>query len=991
MDVPAPRVFSIPPHRPFADSLAAGLLRRAGGAPERLADMLVLLPSRRAVRALQDAFLRIGGGRALLLPAMRAVGDVDEAELAFSLAVAGDDFALPPEISPLRRRLLLAALIERSAPGRYGRDLTPAQAARLAAGLVALIDELQTEGRALADLERLTPARDDLARHWRDVLEFLEILRAPWQGVLQAEGAIEPAERRRLLMQALIARWQASPPEHPVIAAGSTGSIPTTAALLAEVAGLPRGEVVLPGLDRHLDEESWAAVSPAHPQFGMHRLLARLALSREAVADWEPEARTAGSTATPGPRERLLSEALRPAETTERWRDMPALPQSALDGLTVLTCGDADEEARAIALAMREAAEVPGRTAALVTPDRALARRVAAELQRWDIAIDDSGGVPLAQTPPGLFLRLLAEMVEADFHPLALLAALKQPLARFGQAAGRPQRALRRIERALLRGLRPGGGLDGLAVLLRAERPADREAQDLLAALATAAAPFAAHVRDAAPLADILTAHFAMAEALSRDEDGRPTLWQGEAGEAAARFAADLLAGAADLPLAAAAGYPALFATLMETVSVRPRHGRHPRLFIWGPLEARLQHADLLILGGLNERVWPADPGIDPWLNRPMREQIGLPVPERRIGLAAHDFAQAANAPEVILSRAERADGGPTVPSRWLLRLVQTIRIAGLATALSRGERLRQWARALDAPARVRPAPAPDFAPPLAVRPDRLSATQIETLMKDPYAIYARKILALEPLDPIDQAPGAADRGTVVHAALEAYLRGRGDPALAPRARLLALGREAFGALLERPGVRAFWWPRFVRLADWFLERQAARGPQTRTLVLEERGEWRLDLPGGPFTLFAIADRIDRLPDGSLEIIDYKTGAPPTKKDVAAGLAPQLPLEALIVRAGGFADVPAAAALAALSYWRLGGGATPGQEVRIEQDLDDLVARTGDGLRELVGRFRHAGMPYYARPRPAVAPVFDDYDHLSRIQEWSAGGPGDRS
>lgn len=983
-----PAVSSIAPTRPFADALAAGLLERVKDAPERLTEMLVLLPSRRAVRALQEAFLRQSGGRALLLPAMRAIGDVDEEELAFALAVAGDEFSLPPDIPPLRRRLLLAALIERSSPGRYGGDLMPAQSARLAAGLIALIDELQTEGLSLDDLGRLTPVRDDLATHWRDVLDFLSILQTPWQTVLEAEGVMEPAERRRLLMQALAERWRAEPPETPVIAAGSTGSIPTTAALLALIANLPQGEVVLPGLDRHLDEESWRAISPAHPQYGMRRLLQRLELERESVAVW-PEGGAATPAAT-GSRQALLAEALRPAETTERWRDLPAFEPAALDGLTLLTCGDADEEARAIALAMREAAEVPERTAALVTPDRGLARRVAAELQRWNIEIDDSAGAPLAQTPPGVFLRLLAEMVDEDFHPVPLLAALKQPLAQVQAPAGRARSILRRIETAVLRGLRPGDGLDGIAALLHQVQPDDRDAAQLLRRLSEAAAPFAEALRAGALLQPVVEAHIAFAEALSRDESGEATLWRGEAGEAAARFAGDLLAAAQDLPTAAAAGYPALFATLMEGISVRPRFGRHPRLFIWGPLEARLQHADLLILGGLNERVWPADPGIDPWLNRPMRQQLGLPVPERRIGLAAHDFAQAASAPRVLLTRSERVDGGPTVPSRWLLRLLQTVRIAGLEPALDRGTALRHWARGLDRPVGPeRPVSPPEPRPATALRPRRLSATQIETLIKDPYAIYARKILALEPLAPLDQAPGAADRGIALHNALEGYLNGAGDPELPPRERLLALGREAFGALLQRPGVRAFWWPRFVRAADWFLAQQARR-PDRRTALIEQRGEWHFDLADGAFTLIAVADRIDRCEDGRLEIIDYKTGAPPTGRQVYAGLAPQLPLEALIARTGGFPGIDAGAEIAALAYWRLGGGAEAGREIRLDKDLEDLLEETEAGLRELLTRFAQKGMPYYARPRPAVAPIYDDYDHLSRIQEWSAGGPGDR-
>src|SRR5690606_20009946 len=114
--------------------------------------------------------------------------------------------------------------------------------------------------------------------------------------------------------------------------------------------------------------------------------------------------------------------------------------------------------------------------------------------------------------------------------------------------------------------------------------------------------------------------------------------------------------------------YSYFFDELLSARVVRPRFGLHPRLFIWGPLEARLQHADRMILGGLNEGTWPGEANIDPWVNRPMRAAMGLEPPERRIGLSAHDFAEGASAEEAVLSRALKVEGAPAVASRWWLR-----------------------------------------------------------------------------------------------------------------------------------------------------------------------------------------------------------------------------------------------------------------------------------------------------------------------------------
>jgi ATP-dependent helicase/nuclease subunit B len=987
----APAVFTIPAGLSFVDALAAGLLQRHAASPESLAAATVLLPTRRACRALQAAFLRASGGAPLLLPRLLPLGDLDPEGLLFeapSFAAEGEA-SLPPAISAVQRQLLLASCIlshSRALSAETGNPVTGEdQAIRLAAELARLLDQVETEGLDFADLAGLVP--EDYAAHWQITLDFLGIVTREWPKILEGLGCIGPAERRRRLAEMQAAAWHARPPSDPVIAAGSTGSIPATAELLRTVAGLPAGAVVLPGLDLDSDAAVWDELrrDPGHPQYGMAQLLDRLGIDRTAVQLWSEGA------GTPPDRARFANLALRPPQGTARWHEAKADDfDKALAGVRRVDCADPGEEALVIALLLRRQVEVPGATAALVTPDRDLARRVAVNLQRWFIEVDDSAGRSLANTPPGVFLRLTAEMLAERCAPVALLAALKHPLAAGGEAPGDFRRKVRRLELAVLRGARPASGLGGLRDALAATR----DAAALLPwfdHLAKRLAPLAEALGGGArSLSELVEAHIAVAEALAAsDEDsGADRLWAGDAGEAAAAFAAELREAGLATPVTGSLHYPAALEALMAGRAVRPRYGLHPRVAILGPLEARLQHADLLVLGGLNEGTWPAqvDPG--PWLSRPMQRSFGLPLPERRIGLAAHDFFQAFCAPRVYLTRAQRVEGTPSVPARWLRRIDALRGGLGLTADLHGEEaQLRAWAAALDEAGKVRPIAPPLPRPPREARPRELSVTRIETWMGDPYALYAQEILKLRPLDPIDADPGAAERGTLVHETLERFLKLH-PIALPPKAvdDLLEIGAEVFRPIRAKPGAFAFWWPRFLRVATWFIAEERARRPAIAESFVEIRGALKIDAPGGVFLLKAKADRIDRRTDGRLEIIDYKTGAPPEKKKVDQGTAPQLPLEAAIAAAGGFPGL-SGSQVGALTYWRLSGGTPPGEIIAASKgDPTQLAAEALEGLKRLVETFDDPATPYACQPHPARAPRFNDYDHLSRIAEWSVAG-----
>jgi ATP-dependent helicase/nuclease subunit B len=1007
MNKTAPTVYSIEPGEAFVDVLAKGIIERVDDAPDALARVRVLLPTRRACRSLREAFLRQSQGRPMLLPQMMPLGDVDEDDLmlgdAALVGLSADTLNLAPAIGGLERQILLAQYVL-----KMDSDTTPEQAVRLAGELARLIDQVHTEGLDLARLPTLVKDAE-LARHWDKTVKFLAIVGETWPQVLQDEGVMDPAKRRDLLLRARAHAWAAHPPPDLVIAAGSTGTIPATAELLNVVALLPQGALVLPGLDRTAPDQVWDHLDASHPQYGMAKLLEKLGVERGTVLNWSGSI-LPGSGATPHARADLLNLALVPAEATPLWRTTAFDAETALDGVARINCENPREEAATIALILRSALEepeiYPGRTAALITPDRQLARRVAIELNRWGVEVDDSAGLPLDQTQPGAFFHLVADMAAQRFHPIDVLACLKHPLAAGGMTTRDMRRDARALEAACLRGARPADGLNGLEDRLRTffrdERACRRFARlgfepahisSALRVLKDCAQPLAdafVHNELVRP-DDLLKHHVLAAEALARTDapDDERRLWAGDAGEALSAFVAEAHDALTHFAPIRPEHYPALIKAIMANRPVRPRYPRHPRVHIWGLLEARLQRADLVVLGGLNEGTWPADPDPSPWMSRPMMREFGLPLPERRVGLNAHDFVQAACAPRVFITRAKRQGTSPQVPSRWLTRLDTMLGDTAPLPDTSWpawAESLTKWDGAPEPCAPPRPTP------PLAARPRQLSVTKIETWFRDPYAIYAQYVLGLTALDPIDADASAADKGNVVHAVLERFIQHNKDTLPQDAlGELLRIGEVVFREEISSPGVRAFWWPRFERIAEWFVGFETKRRADGfLPLLVEKKGSMELESFGGPFTLTAKPDRIDQGPASVLEIIDYKTGVVPTAKQTSKEFSPQLPLEGAIVKAGGFEDAPKHAPISGFLYVKLSGGRVKGEEKPVKLDAEEAVQNAQEGLTKLIHKYDNPDMPYLSKPRVQFTSRYGDFDHLARVKEWKDGsGEGD--
>ncbi len=1046
------RVFNVPPSAPFLHTvisalvdgrLVAGFDARAH--PERLADATLYLPTRRAGRMAREVFLDVLQSDAVMLPRIVALGSVDEDELEFSDdgQLGGPEASLlPPKLEDLARRLTLAQLVAAWAKRQPASLVvgSPASTLALAGDLARLMDDMVTRGVGWDALDGIVP--DDLDIYWQHTLAFLKIAKENWPAHLVQIDRMEPAARRDLLIAMEASRLKARQ-RGPVIAAGSTGSMPATAKFLHAIAQLPQGAVVLPGLDTNLDDGAWnsiggaiaagdLAATPAawsHPQFALHGLLTQFGIKRK---DVEPLAAPA-----PHGREVLMSEAMRPATSSEKWHTQLAdktVAQriaSATDNLTLVEAANPEMEALAIAVAMREAREL-NRTAALVTPDRALARRVMASLGRWDLAFDDSGGDSLMDTPAGIFARLAAQTVADELAPPALLALLKHPLLRLGQAQGALAKTVGDLELAVMRGPRPAAGSTGLAQdfarfrdelgKLRRREPSaihhsepraqleDADLDDVQALIAnlTAALKPLEDLRRGKlhDLMEFAARHYDALKTLTTDDKGVYLAFEDADGGALSKAFDDLFQTVDPSPedskpspsgLTLTLGdYPDVFETTFGDRIVR-RPQSSASLRIYGPLEARLTECDRVILGGLVEGVWPPAPRVDPWLSRPMRHQLGLDLPERRIGLSAHDFVQLLGTKEVILTRAAKVGGAPAVASRFLHRIEAVAGKDLWSRIKERGDIYVRYANELDRPHRVVPVERPEPKPDVELRPLSMSVTEIEHWLRDPYTIYAKRILNLIPLDPVDMPLTAADRGSAIHEALgEFTARFATELPDDVAGALREIGSTHFAPLMDRPEARALWWPRFLRIANWFAGWEHERRHAVSRVDAETSG--RITIPvedGRVFTLSARADRIEHLGNETFALLDYKTGNPPSGKQVYLGLSPQLTLEAAILRSGGFRDIPGGGSVSQLVYVKLSGNNPAGDERVLElkanrSDPDQLPDDAADdALRELtalVRRYRNKSEPYSSVVLTMWSNRYGTYDDLARIKEWSASG-----
>ena len=1002
--------------------------------PLLLSTATIFVPNRRAGRALATAFLGAGKADASILPAIRMLGDVGDEEFGLGETLDGL-LDLADTIHPRQRQLELAHLIEQwvSSLTEQTRALlddeditipaSKADAIHLADDLCRLLDQMTLEEISWPAIGKIIPEDRDWAEWWRLTATFLKIIMENWPEHLEARGLMDPAERQAKLLDLRTSGYERHGSKGPVIVAGSTGSVPATQRLLKAVAGLENGAIVLPGLDQHMPANEWQRLTAkassgdstleTHPQFGLAQLVTTLGLDQDDVVE------LAGLSGSSGERRQLVSLALAPADATAGWHDKARDFETgnlseALRDITIVDAPGERQEALAIAVSMREVLEAPEKTAALVTPDRNLARRVSMELHRFGIEVDDTGGTPLKITPPALFLRNLIDVCFGAGGNVAATSLLKSPFCLAGLPAVEALHHARNFEIVALRGEihtpQPGAFQQFLIrrreVLATSQHvhpavrrisEADWDAMLEHACNVDSALKPLASLQQSQPLSVLFGILGNVAEALARNEAGEVLFLDGLGGtELAALFEDFAVSGAGDYQLHPNE-FPKVFDALMGDQLVRPRHVSNPRIHIFGPLEVRLLDYDRVILAGLNEGTWPQIARNDAFINRAMRQELGMASPERRTGLAAHDFQQLMGKREVVLTRSQRVDKAPTVASRWLQRLLALVGEELGAQMEERGNRLLQVAGCLDhtgIPAKRADRPCP--VPPVEVRPKSLAVTDIELWVRDPYALYAKRILGLQPLPPLERLPDALLRGTLYHAIL-AELIGDKQSDLDVEtmfARASEIARRQIDEENLAPDLARIWYLRFCEIARGFVDWEVAR--QSEVPIADTFCEIKGELPvaEGRFKLRATADRIDRLQDGSLIVLDYKTGVGPSLTQArltAPPLAPQMALEGAIARAGGFSGIPAGD-LNKLAFYRLRRDQNAG-----EQDLAGSKLNEGEladdmlsALNALVRAFQNPERGYISRLYPFKEnDMQGDYDHLARTGEWSFADEGD--
>lgn len=982
-----PRWFSIPSGRSFLDDLAKGVCEALGDA---LPEAQILTPTRRGARAMARAFTEQCRTGALLLPQIRAIGDLDEGEPPFDLDYLALD--LPPAVSPMRRRFELARLVLEHF--ETDQPLNARTALELADSLSGFFDSVALEEIDAADrLERLVHDTEGLqggieawAEHWQVSARFLAIAVDLWPRRLIQMGQMDPSQRRAILIRRLADQWREQPPQTPLLLVGSTGTAPSMADLMGVVSRLPQGAVVLPGLDLSLAEDVWAQIEDSHPQGAMKRLLDRHSVGRDNVRTWPA---SVDADRARDARRRLLNEALRPAEATKDWlrqietlkAGSPTVVTDGLQGLSRINARHDEEAAAAIALLMREALETPDKTVALITPDTTLARRVYARLSRWGLAADSSAGETLAHTLVGRFFHDLLDLLIDPYDAVTLLSLLKNPLCRFADDL-----RLNDLERYGLRGAKPQDFDEVRARLTKREKfDALSLCEDYVATTGHATAP-------KTDLSDRLRAIIIWAEALSA-ENGQ-ALWQGAGGAAASSLFGELLREGVGYAVEDDQNFVDILRALIRQVTVRTGGNTHPRLSILGAIEARLVTADRLILAGLEDGVWPQPAPIDPFLSRPMRKALGLPSPERRTGLSAHDFVQAACGPDVWLITRQRREGEPQVASRWLWRL-ETL-ATGAGETIPHDPRWLDYARRMDEglvvpPSSLKPAQQPNPAPPVAVRPLELPVTQVETWERDPYAIYARYVLKLRPLDRPNEPFEAMRRGTAIHAVAERFAK--------EDAPLGNAGEAVFTDMLETQlraenlseAQLALQRPLFADLSRAFVEFEAERRVLKPRLLIEAKGRLSFPVVRGAFTVTAKADRIEVRED-AIDVLDFKTGIPPAYKAVIAGFYPQLTLTAAIIKQGQFEGLETAntKAMGELLYVRLSSDVVTPKVVFDSKNplsADELADQALARLKRRVHQYENPSQGYKSWRAPQYRQARGgDYDQLARLYEWHVLG-----
>lgn len=963
-----PNIYNVCNSCSFWDTLASIYLNKYKNCEFKLASALFLVPNRRACSTLMGAFVRQQGPKPVILPQIVPITEIDDDELFFDkFNVANSEF--DNILSPINKeeRLFIFTKLIMSKPHEFGlKQISLVQAFNLSNELANLIDTACNQGLSFDKLKLLVPEK--YAIHWQETLKLLKIITEFWPKILKERNAIDVCELKKQLLFCQADVWKKQKTEKVVVAAGITASFPAIVELLNAIKNLPNGEIYFAGINNFADDTYWNAIDESNPQFELKELLAILDIDRKKINNLNVSTNTE--------REKLISEIMRPAIISDCWRNLTKQIDvlKATKGVSLLECKTQRDEAIAIALKMREVLNIPEKTVALITYDRNLARRVMAELSRFNIKIDDSAGIPLHLSPIGIFLRLIVDACENLDSEVSLISLLKNPFMLLGESPATFRKKVYNYDVSIRR---------------KNNKESDDDTADFIKNIKNELSEFASLLnKKNVSFHDIILKHIQLAEKLSSSDEyeGAKILWRGDAGKCAAKFIAKVLESSHVLGNIDGKDYLPLLSELMSLESIRSNYGTHPRLNILGPIEARLCHFDYVIIGEFNDGFWPKPTQADMWMSRPMKKDFGFSLPEKNIGILASDLCNFLGNDNVIITRAERVDGVPMKKSRWLLRLETVLDALDYDIHNIYASDFLSFVNKIDLPERVTPISAPNPCPPIKARPRKLSASALDLLITDPYSVFAKYILKLFPLDELDIPLDQRDYGTLIHKIIEEF--NNTYPTELPDNAydiLIEIGKKHFHLSNIGKELEAFWFPKFEKTAKWIIEQEKNYRPTIKTINNEIEGEIIYSMPNGDFKFTAKADRIDELKNGSINIIDYKTGKAPSKSQIKSGYALQVILEAIIASKNGFNKIKNKN-IEKLIYWQLGK-----TNLELNASEDDLINKTEDYILRLISAFDFETTPYLSRPTPKYVSKNKDYEHLARIREWSVQDSEDDS
>lgn len=950
-------IFNIEYHNSFTDDLVKGIFERFGKDSFILSKIKIFLPNRRSCLALREAFLRNCDNNAMLLPSIKPISGIGFEDTILFEQTNKELLDLPPVVSDFESKIILTKLIYKWQCSKDNKSVgNYSQAAQLSGELKNLLELTHQHKVDLRDIAEIVPA--DLANHWQSTLEFLNIIINNWPAILEDQGLINSYDYQEKVLSVFTKSLQSKSPEYPIIVAGSTGSTPFIADFIKSISDIDNCYIILSGLDTRTDPEIIDSQSPTHPQYYLNKLINHLQIDYTNVKRWiESEKENIIKSD-------LIRNIMLPSNLTARWQEFREKPIK-IDNLTIIETDNSFEEAKAIALILKETLQTPKKTACVVTQDRELAKQISFNMQKWDILINDSSGVELKNTPVANFFKLIAQMAKSRFAPIDFLSCLKHPLASMGLKPGQVKPIVREIELKILRGVRPQNFLFEL----------EKIAPEWFCQIIQSGEKFASSLNSKdASLEEIIQNHIEFAYKIAKtDQDlAEINLWGRDYGEQFKNWFDDFLNHASYLEDFHPSSYLGVFDAFLSGIKWRPKYGFHPRVSILTPMEARLQHFDVVILGGMNEGVWPQNINPDYWLNNSIREKLDLPNIQSDIGKSAHDFAKLFCFPNVYISRAEKSGTSHNIASRWLLKLDAILKISNSTNYVKPKQDWTNWASVLENPSNIEYSQPPCPKPAVKYRPKKLSVSTISKLMRNPYDVYASKILKLKPLDKIDQDPNNADFGNIVHDILDIYNKGHSLSANFDQnyQTLINIGNDRFSQKSIPDSLRLMWWLKFESLAKWFVEEDSERRKIVSKIYSEITGELIID----DYTITAKADRIEIMKNSNTaQIIDYKTGSIPSKKDIVNGFAPQLSIEAIMLDNNAF-GVPTKTQL--IEYWKLN------KDSKINgfsSNLEELLNSTEQGIKKLINTFNKESTPYLYKPTSYNDSYDTEYDHLSRV------------